>query len=283
MNLSSYNPTIFENVLLEDFNKMEEKVLKHIEHEDVNKTIITINESTDNAYRKAKIKKPKNDELSTTNMVEANRLFDSYRKCVSGEIDDDIDVALRTYQAARSKISKEAISAETKKWKDLTAEKNSKKLWEKIDWKGNLTKEIHQSPIFDDLTVHFEKLYKNENVDDEQNMMELNTDVYIPTLDDPITSNEIETAINEMKKGGFDHRMDMFRIIMKVMWPLILIIMNILFYITYPPKLALSILNALPKKGNLSLAKNYRGIQMLQAFGVLFDRIITNRIKSGCE
>ena len=79
---------------------------------------------------------------------------------------------------------------------------------------------IHQSPIFDDLTVHFEKLYKNENVDDERKMMELNTDVYIPILDDPITSNEMETALNEMKKGGFDHRMDMFRIIMKVMWPM---------------------------------------------------------------
>ena len=212
-------------------------------------------------------------------MLEANTLFDRYRKCVNGEIDDDCDEALRRYQAARSKISKDNISAEKRKWNELTKDNNSKKLWEKIDWKGNFSKETHQSPIFDGLTVHFENLYKKDNEDDQRKLMELNTDVYIPLLDDPITSIEMEVAMNDMKKGGFDHRIDMFKIMMKVMWPLVLIVMNILFYISYPPKLALSILNALPKKGNLSLSKNYRGIQTLQAFGVLFDRIITNRFK----
>ena len=54
--------------------------------------------------------------------------------------------------------------------------------------------------------------------------------------------------------------------------------MNIFFYIAYPKKLATSLLTAIPKKGNLSLPKNYRGIQMMKVLAVIFDRIITLRI-----
>ena len=55
--------------------------------------------------------------------------------------------------------------------------------------------------------------------------------------------------------------------------------MNIMFYITYPANLAISLLIAIPKKGNLSLPKNFRGIQMLQALAALYDRVITVRLE----
>ena len=55
--------------------------------------------------------------------------------------------------------------------------------------------------------------------------------------------------------------------------------MNILFYVAYPAKLAISLLIAIPKKGNLSLPKNYRGIQMLKALAALYDRVITVRLE----
>ena len=64
------------------------------------------------------------------------------------------------------------------------------------------------------------------------------------------------------------------------MSPLLLLMLNIMFFISYPPKLAMSLLSAIPKKGNLSLPKNFRGIQMLPALGVLFDRIIYNRLNA---
>ena len=81
-----------------------------------------------------------------------------------------------------------------------------------------------------------------------------------------------------MKNGGYDHRISMLRILTKTLTPLLLLTMNILFYISYPPHLAISLLIALSKKGNLSLPKNYCGIQMLPALAALFDRIITNRL-----
>ena len=53
----------------------------------------------------------------------------------------------------------------------------------------------------------------------------------------------------------------------------------IMFYTLYPLKLACSLLFALSKKINLKLPVNFRGIQMLPALGVLYDRIIYNRLE----
>ena len=66
--------------------------------------------------------------------------------------------------------------------------------------------------------------------------------------------------------------------IVNVLSPIILLLLNILFFVKYPVKLAISLLIALPKKGNLALPKNYRGIQMIPALAVLFDRIVTKRL-----
>ena len=64
------------------------------------------------------------------------------------------------------------------------------------------------------------------------------------------------------------------------MSPLFLMLLNIMFFVCSPVKLAVSLLNAIPKSGNLSLPTNYRGIQMLPALGVLFDRIINKRLEA---
>ena len=52
-----------------------------------------------------------------------------------------------------------------------------------------------------------------------------------------------------------------------------------MFCVTYPIKLACSLLITIPKSGNLKLSKNFRGMQMLPALGVLYDRIISNRLE----
>ena len=132
--------------------------------------------------------------------------------------------------------------------------------------------------MIEDLAVYFQDLYKDDK-NDLSGIRDLKTDLYIPELDDPITKEEMESALNIMKKGGYDHRLDFFKIIVRFMSPLILILMNIMFYITYPANLAISLLIAIPKKGNLSLPKNFRGIQMLQALAALYDRVITVRLE----
>ena len=109
-------------------------------------------------------------------------------------------------------------------------------------------------------------------------MSELTSEVHVPVLDNPITHEEIDQAMSTMKKGGYDHKINMFQIMYSVLMPLLPLLMNILFYIAYPTTLAISLLSALPKKGNLRLPMNYRGIQMLKAITALYDKILENRL-----
>ena len=63
---------------------------------------------------------------------------------------------------------------------------------------------------------------------------ELHSDVTIPILDDPINLNETYEAVNEMKKGGFDYPLPIIRILLMLFSPLLVILLNIMFYVKYP-------------------------------------------------
>ena len=183
---------------------------------------------------------------------------------------------LETYQKSRKEVSIEILTKEQAKWDEVIGD-GSKKLWEKIDWKGNLNSEKTQTTNFEDLTSNFEQLYSapEEELD---KIEELVSERYVPELDDPITKEELDKAMGNMKNGGYDHRIDNFKPIVKIFSPLILLILNIMFYISYPIELAVSLLSAIPKPGPPS-PRNFRGIQMLRALAVLYDRIITNRLE----
>ena len=134
-------------------------------------------------------------------------------------------------------------------------------------------------PTNDELALHFEKLYTCNDPEESQKIDVLEIDLYNPLLDDPITSIEIKDAMKEMKKGGYDYSLDSLKIFVLLMSPLLLMFFNLMFYVSYPASLAISMLCALPKKGNLSLPKNYRGIQMLKALSALYDRILATRLR----
>ena len=154
---------------------------------------------------------------------------------------------------------------------------DSKKLWEKIDWKGGISKPTSNGPGIEDLAAHFQKLHEDQGNDLEK-MEPLKSDTYIPLLDDPITKPELDTALDDRKNGGYDDKIDVFRIIVSTLAPLILLLLNILFYVSYPNSLAISLLTAIPKKVN-AVIPNFHGIQMMRALGVLYDRVITNRLE----
>ena len=276
--LSNYNKIIFQEYLTGSFPSLERDVLKELRKENLNGAICKIEEYTTKAYRISKSKRgPTN--TACKKMDDANKKFNNLRSCLNGDTDEDKDELLRLYQESRNLLSKEIYVTEQNQWSQLLSNRNSKSIWAKIDWNGNVRKQTSNAPIFEDLTSHFEDLYK-PNVNDFKKINELTTDVYVESLDKPIDKEELDTAMNEMKKSGYDHRIEMFKIIYSIMSPLLLILYNIMFYISYPAILTVSLLNAIPKKGNLSLPVNFRGIQMLPGMGVLYDRIINNRLKS---
>ena len=100
-------------------------------------------------------------------------------------------------------------------------------------------------------------------------MERLHTNTYIPITDDPITAGEINSACSKMRKGGYDYSLEVLKLLMKCISPAILIFPNLLFYVSFPVKLATSMLSAIPKKGDKKLVSNLRGIQMQPLLGLL--------------
>ena len=120
-----------------------------------------------------------------------------------------------------------------------------------------------------------QELYDTADEDKIHKIMALESQTHIPLLDDPINNVELNTAWNDMKKSAYDYNLPNFGILLSYFSLIILMILNLLFYFKYPISLACSLLTTIPKKGNLLMPKNYRGIQMMRTLACcLFDRIL---------
>ena len=70
---------------------------------------------------------------------------------------------------------------------------------------------------------------------------------FCPTKFCPIRY-DINTARKGMKKAGYDFALSTLDIVMKVLSPVILMLLNIMFYVSYPASMAISLLTAIPKR-----------------------------------
>ena len=57
----------------------------------------------------------------------------------------------------------------------------------------------------EELATHFEALYKPSDPDEAVKISNLETNTYIPILDDPVTQNDIADAMQGMQKGGYKY------------------------------------------------------------------------------
>ena len=148
-----------------------------------------------------------------------------------------------------------------------------------IDWNGKLNKtNPPDPPPLCELSKHFEQLYATPENETTQELNYLISNIYIPELDDPIRIDETITAGKQMKKGGFDLPNKVIQPLINWYSDIVTILMNLLFGISHPAYLCLSLLCAIPKKGNLRLPQNYRGIQMMPLLAGWYDRILANRL-----
>ena len=123
-------------------------------------------------------------------------------------------------------------------------------------------------------------MYKATDDGEFKKILNLQSDVTIPILDDPITQSEVEDAMDDMKKGGYDFPLPVVNILRQLFLPALVTLMNIMFFVKYPIQLAVSLLFTIPKSGNLSIATNFRGIQMMKSIACLYDRIVNTRLLS---
>ena len=81
-----------------------------------------------------------------------------------------------------------------------------------------------------------------------------------------------------MKKGDFDFSLAVLDLLMCLLSPILLLLFNLTFYMKYPIDFGLSLISTIPKKGNLKLLSNFRGIHVQSLLSLLYDRIIAKRL-----
>ena len=230
----------------------------------------------------------KNTKLKnvTTGLLEidmnpVNKLFFEYQKTIADKDSSDecIEISYNRYKKERNKLSYEIMKKDIDCWNG-SLENDNKTFWKYVDWKGNFKgKKQYDAPTMPEFQHFFEDLYDNDDKNEVEEIKKLESEVYVPVLDDPISSEETIDAYEDMKKSGYDYNLPVLRILLTNFTLLIVSILNLMFYVRYPLSLVTSLLSLIPKKGNLKLPKNFRGIQMLKTFANLYDRIITNRLK----
>ena len=100
----------------------------------------------------------------------------------------------------------------------------------------------------------------------------------MPITDDQISDSEILTAFNEQRKG-YNYTNIILKPFISILLPDMYLLVNNVFFATYEINWAPSMLFSIPKKGNLKLVKNWRGIQVGEYINSWYDRILCNRIK----
>ena len=278
----TYNYTVMQDYLIQHQGTIEPEIINHIDNNDIGFAITTLDSYIENAHKVSQIPQAVNitENHNYKQMEKANAAFVKYQNNLhdDSKSENEIENSLEQYKICRKELTHEMFQVETGNWNKLVNNKNSKELWNKIDWNGNTSHTPNKHPMLDDLVNHYEDLYSRDDPTEPQKIANLSSSTYIPILDDPISQHDINYAMKDMKKGGYDYKLPVLQMVVSMFLPIIVLIMNFMFYLHYPVSLACSLLVALPKKGNLLLPKNWRGIQMLPSFGALYDRILANRL-----
>ena len=155
------------------------------------------------------------------------------------------------YQVSRNKRNKlnaSVFSSHERKYKSIIQNNDDRMLWKNINWSGKYNSENNPKIPIQVMADYFEKLYEPLDLNETKEMESLHTNTYIPITDDPITAGEVNGTYSKMRKGGYDYSLEVLKLLMKCISPAILIFLNLLFYVSFPVKLATSMLSAIPKK-----------------------------------
>ena len=190
-----------------------------------------------------------------------------------GELKD----AYSTYRSKRCLLNKDLALKNQKEYKYVIDSNDDRKLWNMIDWSGKVkNSEINEHPSMFEMSDFFTELYEPIHNDGDLNLLESN--IYIPLTDDPISIDDVTSCAKQLKKGGFDYPIEVIKLVIRSIPAVSLLLLNMILYNSWPSKLCTSLLALIPKTGDLRLPNNYRGIQIQPLFSSLFDKITSNRL-----
>ena len=208
----------------------------------------------------------------------ANELFGGYKENVRSFQDWE-----SVRQEAISHMIKNTSKQERENWYDVLKEKDSKNIWNKINWKGGFEpSKLSSKPSLDDLANHFKS--KDQAKDNSTLLNEISGTTYVAALDKEISIDEIIEArnrIKEDKSSGDGWVKGMLTNIPAYMLIMIQVIYNtILTCHIFPSMWRKTIgMEAFKNKGSEEIAKYYRPLTLVQLLSKMLDLIFVRRFQ----
>ena len=161
--------------------------------------------------------------------------------------------------------------------------KDGKSLWNAIDWKGKSVKEKTEEIPANIIHTYFKGIFQSFKTKDNPTLKEgVNYDCdYVKELDDDITVEEVNKAMNEIGTGtGLDGiAPDILKIVPMSMRLLIHELFNRIYSSAYPTHWQDQLLFPHPKKGHKPATPQLRGIAIGALLSRVYDKILTKRFK----
>ena len=172
---------------------------------------------------------------------------------------------------------------ENNRWRKILATKDSRLLWQSINWKGDFenSKQKESEPTSKQFCEYFDKLLNSRQQQNITLFVPEHRYIYIPILDDPISYIEIENAIKKIKSNkspGLDGIPPLVLKLLTDEWLChITFLMNLVFEGFCPKPWIYSRFVTIHKKGNKLEPSNYRGISIMSLLDKLRDLIYADR------
>ena len=184
-------------------------------------------------------------------------------------------------QEAITHLKQNVSLKEREAWANVLRERDSKDLWQKINWKGTFDKSsTSKKPSLGELREQFMK--KGQSVEDSTLLCEITDVNYIPELDSEFSMEEIVQATKRLKNNkssgdGWVNKM-ITNLPMCILYAIQIIYNTILSSHIYPTKWRTTVVSEFFKnKGETDQATNYCGISLVPLLSKLFDFILCNR------
>ena len=174
-----------------------------------------------------------------------------------------------------------AYASAMERWKKLIRDKDSKSLWQSINWKGEFesSPDAIVRPSDKDFCDFYEDLF--QCVGQSTSDFCPTTDVYVPVLDAPISPSEVEECVKRLKSNkaaGVDGVAPGLMKLLTDEWLLLItFVFNLIFGKQYPLSWTIVKMFNIYKKGGRLQPTNYRGISILVAIAKLYDMVLATR------
>ena len=170
-------------------------------------------------------------------------------------------------------------------WERLLSSRDDAQIWKAIDWGGkiDLDRVDENEPTDQQFKEYFEEILNPVDTPN-YDYSELETDVSVPILDDPITAWEGSQQAKKLKPNkacGPDGVSPGIFKILPIAWLVtIASLLNTIFHSRiYPSKWAIARFFTIFKRGSRKLVGNYRGISVINSIAKLYDMVLCARLQ----